>query len=1341
MGEFLRWEGSECAGLVTVRRSSVLTGGGDTMRKLWGIALAGLLFWLASGLVLAQVLPTGSLTGIVEDPSGAAVVGAQVQVVDAATGKVYETRSGADGHFQIANLPPGNYRVTVSMSGFQTAVYSGVQIIVGRVYDLRVQLKVGQLSATVVVEAGQEVLQTAQTSVGTTVTGEAITRLPFTSRDTLDLALADPGAQTAGRPRNSSFEGLPKGSINITLDGINVQDNLLKSNDGFFSIIRPRVDAIAEFNITTAASDAASAGEGAVQINFVSQRGSNAFHGGAWEYLRNDFLNSNYYFNNLNGLPRQVMRLNQFGYKVGGPILKDKLFFFTDLDVYTFPQSLQRTQTILNNNAAHGLFTYAVSTVPASTPPWVTCDATKKTCTANLLQMGQNFGGPGARDTFVARILDAMLSAESAPGVKLNAAPSLFQDSLSFLNRGTSTRYFPDLRLDWNITQNHSFEFVYHYNSFNSSPDFLNGFDPVLPVPPFTTNVGSQVSNRNLFVGAWRWTIGVNKSNELRFGIQSAPVSFFPDQPLSFYPTAQTNLGQVHVRPIFGPAANNLMNEPFLAYATQGRNFALGQLIDNFAWTRGTHNMAFGVSMTEIMANEFFASPLVRTVFLGLSNADPLFTQFNSSNLPGISAADLTTAANLYGVLTGRVINYTGSVFLNPATRQFQTGFPEKIDIHQFEMGLYAQDSWRVRPTLTVNYGLRWEYEGIPSDQLNEFFNLAGGVVGVYGVSGLNNLFKPGTLQGSTPVYVLNGSSPWWKPYYKGFAPSLGLAWQPPFQNSWWQKIFGKTGDTVFRAAYGVSYSREGLNNFLSLGPSNPGFFGTQFMTPVAASPGPGQFVAGSVQLQNFSFDNVAQNPAQFNTSFPLSATSGNGVNAFAPDLRMPFIQSWTVGVQRALGQNMALEIRYVGNHATRLWRQVNLNEVNIFENGFLNEFRNALTNLQICQQNASACLAAQQAAGVPASGRTTNSFANWGLSGQQPLPILTAAFTGSTSGSQTNANFRSGTFVSFLQNGLAGAFANSLALGSITFWNNMVAAGFPSNFWIVNPDARGGSFLLYNGAQSTYNALQVIVRRRPSKGLQFDASYNFSKSLTDYYANSSVSFNQPRTLRDPHLNKGPAPFDIRHAFKLTGLYDFPFGRGNWRTPYGFVNKLIEGWQLSTITRWQSGRVTLLTSGLGGTFNQNDPGIIMNGVTTQQLQAQLGVFKTATPAPGAVWYVPFSLLDSNHQRANPAILQSCNRPGQFCNFVFFYGPPFFKADIGVGKRTYITEQVNFEIRAEFLNAFNNANFFWAGDAAAVATTQSIQSTSFGRIFNAYQDISTTDDPGGRIVQLVFRINF
>ncbi len=1334
-----------------------------TMVRVSAFLLVLTLVFFVGG-VSAQA-PTGSLRGLTTDPSGAAVVGAEVKVTDNATHAEYATVSGADGQFTVANLNPGVYTVTVTMKGFRKGVFADVKIIVSQIYDLAAKLEIGELTNTVVVEAGQEVVETQSATVGASITGRAITELPFTSRSVLDLATLMPGAATTGRARQTSFDGLPKGALNITYDGINAQDNLLKSNDGFFTITRPSVDAVEEFSISTAANGAEEAGQGAVQIKVETKRGGNAFHGGVWEYFRNDALNANYFFNNESTpqVPKQKQRLNQYGYKIGGPILKDKLFFFTDFDFYSSPQSRSFTRQILTQDAANGQFTYATAGTTAQVVPagntWTTCVASSPRnsngpgCTVDLAKyIAANPGPTGltfVNDPSIKTLLANVEAARSAVSVGAPFNPWL--DNVIYNQPGTGSRKFPDFRFDWQAAKNHQITAIYHYSHFTSSPDFLNNLNPFLPAAPFSKLFGSQISNRNQYTVAWRWNIGTNKSNEVRFGFQTALVAFFPDEDPSQYPVAQTNLGNIIVRPALNaglfPGATATANfQPFLGFNAQGRNTPLGTILDNFSWTKGKHSLTFGGDATEIRFHQFLkGGRLVQTANIGVAAADAAAAAFPATNFPGINSTSQTGLTQLYGVLTGRLSSYSGVISVDPAKKQFVPGASNLQAGKQHEFGIYATDSYRVRPTLTLNYGLRWEYQASPYDTLNDSFSTVNGYADVFGISGANNLFKPGTLAGAATTFQLNNGRTWYNTDMHDFAPSVGLAWQPNTSLPLLRRIFPGGGKTVFRGGYSITYTREGFNNWDTIAFTNPGVDGQIFANALALPPGSncgtapapatgsGVYNAGCVTLNGTlggQLQSLQTNPASFPATgaFPMVAFSGQQVTAFDPNLRTPRVQSWSVGIQRQLSQDTVLEVRYVGNHGTGLWRLDNINEVNILENGFLGEFNNAKANL--------AC-----------NGGT--SFSPTAKPCDVPLPILTAAF-----GSATSANFSSSQFITSLNNGVPGAFANTLAFTS-TFMCNLVGkaalpgvtcpasapagpTAFPVNFFVANPFATSGAFRLYNGTQSTYNALQIEVRRRISHGLQLSANYAFSKALTNYYADSSINQSSFTTLRNQQNDKGPSPWDLRHVLKADGIYEFPFGPGHrWSTPNGFVNRVIGGWQISSIQRLQSGRNFLLTSGLGGTLNQNDPGVILNGITPNQLQSMLGVRKTAD---GKVFYVPANLI-SGTGTADFTKIAPCNTPGQLCSRIFLTGPKFYRADFSLAKKTNITERVNFEIRAEALNAFNNIDFYFPNNASTSVNTVSVSGTSFGRITDAFQDPNTTDDNGGRILQLVFRINF
>src|SRR5256714_10364675 len=236
-------------------------------------------------IVSAQVTTSGRLTGVVTDSQGALVPAANVEAIQTETKTTFTTRANGEGGWSIPSVPNGTYTITVSAPNFKKTVLQNVKVDVGQPTSANATLEPGGANEQVVVAAGGEILQTESSSVSTTITGRQISELPFATRDALQLVLTLPGVQTPGAPRTSSINGLPKGSVNITLDGANIQDNFLRSSDGFFAQIQPKSDAVQEVTVSTAAPGAESSGDGAVQIRFVTRSGAPEFHaGGLWAY-------------------------------------------------------------------------------------------------------------------------------------------------------------------------------------------------------------------------------------------------------------------------------------------------------------------------------------------------------------------------------------------------------------------------------------------------------------------------------------------------------------------------------------------------------------------------------------------------------------------------------------------------------------------------------------------------------------------------------------------------------------------------------------------------------------------------------------------------------------------------------------------------------------------------------------------------------------------------------------------------------------------------------------------------------------------------------------------------
>src|SRR5215510_3590120 len=310
-----------------------------------------------SGLAVAQTT-SSRITGTITDPAGAAIPRANVAATNVETGVSFKTVTGAQGEYGIPALPAAKYKIAVSATGFRTGVVSEVKLDAAVPATVNLKLEVGSVTETIEVTGTSDVVQSASATVSSTLVGRQLVELPTTTRNLLELVITQTGTQTPGTPRTSSINGLPKGSVNISIDGLNVQDNLLRSDDGFFTTVMPRTDSIEEVTISTAGAGAESAGEGAAQVKFVTKSGSNAFHGGAVWQNRNTFFNSNYYFNTIDRLQRDVINLNQTGVNLGGPIKKNKAFFFVNYEDFRLPQTYRVTAAVPNPEVLNGIFTY-----------------------------------------------------------------------------------------------------------------------------------------------------------------------------------------------------------------------------------------------------------------------------------------------------------------------------------------------------------------------------------------------------------------------------------------------------------------------------------------------------------------------------------------------------------------------------------------------------------------------------------------------------------------------------------------------------------------------------------------------------------------------------------------------------------------------------------------------------------------------------------------------------------------------------------------------------------------------------------------------------------------------
>jgi hypothetical protein len=1262
---------------------------------------------LAAGPAFAQGTASSSITGVVVDTDGGFVPGATVLVKNEATATEYTTISTANGTFTVPAVSVGTYTVTVSLQGFKTAIAKGVVVTAGVPGTVRVVVEVGGVTETVVVLGATELIQTQSAASSTVVNTKSITSLPVNSRSGLDFTQFLPGVQTASSIRNSTVNGLPQSSISITLDGVNIQDNTLKTTDGFFAIVSPRLDAIEEVSLTAAAQGADSTGQGGVQIRFTTRSGSNQFSGSGYYFFQNDFLNSNRYDNMVRGLPKPELVLHQPGVRQGGPVVvpglydgRGKAFFFVNFESTYQPSQITTNSNLLLADAANGIFRYNggpagginLYALAAANGQLATPDP----IVFRLLQDIQNSTGPGG-GTF------------SELTGNLNAQRYTFQQNVG------APVYYPTFRFDYNLTSAHKISGTWYRQRFtDTSYDTTNSRQPRWPGFPV---YGTQGSWREAYTGAFRSTLTDTVVNEARVAYSGAPVQFAPYYNRAMFtgPLANqggfalgtTALGTTDAGPNVTPS---------------GRNATTLTIADTLTWLKGNHNLSLGGEWGQYdVWLDTYGSRAVPSVAFGIHTSDPAQAMFNNAaNFPGSSATDRNNAAALYAMLTGRVTSIGATARLDAGTGQYVYMGNSRAEGRLRQADFFVQDNWRARPNLSLNLGVRYAVQA-PFYALNNSYSTAT-VDDIWGVSGYKpgcdmsnptpatcNIFQPGVMTGSTPTYQNLGAGV--KAYntdWNNFAPSVGVNWTPTARGSFLSKLLGESGDTSISGGFSRAFDRRGMNDFTGVFGSNPGLTLT-----ATRSPGNGNLTV-PLNLRDGYLGPPATcppPPAPKPTGCLLAApeypltnqVATEDIAIFDPNLQVPFSDTWTVGFQRALGQKSAVEIRYVGTRSREQWETFNYNEPNIHENGFLTEFLNAQANLQ-----------AHISQGCGTTGNPACSFAYRGPgTGTVPLPIYLAFFSGvpiaqggqcgssaACAAMYNSSSWRSSSFINPLGRfdgdpfTPAGTSASSGLAGDPTRQANSIRAGLPANFFRVNPDMLGGAEATGNRGFTSYNALQLQYRRRLSEGVQFDANYAFSKG----YDSTHYSFRVPRLSTRTAGGEG----DVTHAFKATGVWELPFGQG--RRFAGNVgtgmDRLVGGWQLSGTTRLQSGRLFDLGNvrvvGMSHDDVQKMFRLRMESDTIVYAWPQdiidetIKAFSTSATSPTG-----YGALGAPSGRyfapANgPDCLETIDEDYGECGVrsLVVTGPLIANVDLSLRKRVNITGRVVYEFSLDVFNVFN-----------------------------------------------------
>ncbi len=1228
-----------------------------------------------------------SIRGAVKDASGAAVPGARVEAKHTRTGVVSNVKTNDDGLYVFPALPTGEYSLSTEVSGFKKSTLNKVILEVGGRLSLDFALEIASTADSIEVVADAKMdLAYATSTVSGVVEGRRVVELPVTSRNALTLATTMAGSY------GGNYNGARIGTLNIQLDGVNVQD--ARVNAGRSSTFFLSTDRIEEFRIVTSPADA-ELGRGSAQLQMITRSGTNELHGSLFEYHRNTVLNANTFFNNLQGsnadgspiAPRNILVRNQFGGRVGGPVVlpkvydgRNKTFFHFLYESERVRQKNRVTRTVFTDTARSGIYRYfpgqqngnasaLIPTVDFQGNPLRPSNASGGLQSINLYSYDANRTGPD-RTGLVKSMLDLMPS----PNV-FNVGDGLNTAGYSWIQPASSDRDQFNVKIDHNFNAQHRAMFSWNKETSSSFNGFQSQRFPGAPGGDLNQPDASYAFK--LFS-----VVRSNITNEFSIGVlRSRSQSLAPWE----VPGGLDALPRINNTPFLLDFVS--VTDPILTdNDPQGRFTPNYQWSDNLSWINGKHAFKAGAAVWFVSSNGYNSFDVMPRVNLGQG----IVPVANFANIPGLGI-NRTGAENVLNDLAGSV-NQTIQAFNSPggANPVYLNGEYKARVWKSREQFYYFKDDWRVSKSVTLNLGVRYEYYQPTYDKNGKTANVVGGVAGIYGISGTDAsaLFRPGATGGSlTNIELVGPRTPnenrgLFKPDRNNFAPAVGLSWALPW--------FG-LNKTIFRAGYSMGYERHSLRVIDVFSGDQPG-------------------------LRNRVVRNTSQFTQLANVSLPVVPTERplqtvpvtdrlQTVRAIDDNLRQPYVQNWNASLQRELPGGLLLDLRYVGNKGTRLLRATNLNETNIVENGILDAFMQARSGQESPLLN-------------------------------RLLQGLRGTATGSTF-MRTNA-----TLAGYLANNSVGAFANYLNSQNVGGRNGglLATGGFPENFVVVNPQFAAAT-VLGNFASSTYHSFQVDVSKRFSKGLSMQANYTWAKALGEEEGAGQEMLDSYRTLRDRSIEKRLLTFSVPHIFRSNWIYDLPIARGS----SGWKKQVFGGWQVGALFNAFAGEPITWTSGRSS-FN-NFSGDNTASFTTA-LPSKVG--RIEKRGNGVFFFPDYEVVpdpqvggitDLNGVRGRSIMLAVKDKrtdqivavnpaPGTLGNapLAYFQGPGYFALDMNLLKTVTIRERYRLQIGATADNVLNRV-FFTDRDLYQT----SINATNFGQI--------TGTDTGPRIIIVSARLSF
>ena len=1329
-------------------------------------AVLSFLFAFACALAptgFAQTGTTGTVIGTVSDPSGAAVTSATVVLRNKATNLEVTQPTNASGEYTFVNVAPGEYQVSVKKDGFRTSTVTALTVEVAKSYTVDVKLELGQVSESVTVNTEARVeLQTTDAQVGDVIGGTTLQRLPTLTRDASELLTLQPGTTPYDTPANGGFgnnggtvAGARSDQNSISMDGIDITDNTVGGGATATNFIPTGVESLEEFRVgvSNATEDFSRSSGG--NITLVSKSGGNAFHGDGYWFHQSDGYNANSW--DLNHTPsgtnsftrKTPFKDNREGVSVGGPVFKDKTFFFSNYEVRRFPSASQVTHIVPTANLRNGILSFADAT-----------GVVRQYDLATSTACGPNGGlacdprGIGISPTIQKLYnLNPQGNSTSLPGIDGNNTTGFTASAATPVKDDYVT-----FRLDHNFSDKAHFfgRYIYSRNLNVTS----NQIDTLNNKTIATTGNDTRGDGA---IGALDYAFNSFTSNTIRFGWIRSRV-FLPGLSPSAsattlaLPGTSTSAGFIALAP--GLAQTGLIDVPIdvdtQRARTQGNFQRNKQLVDNFTHIKGQHTITAGgdIRWLPLIAqrNDKVVGSLASLV--ATEDADVFGTNQSipAANRPPSCSATVTTFCltatdvlrwdRLYAATLGIVDNVNVLAVRDGSLNPQPFGTPLIANTNQRAYDMYVQDTWRLRSDLTLTLGVGYGWQTPPTEahgqQTFEINNSTGQILTAAGyIQQKEQAAEAGQIFNPTIGYLPirdSGRSSIWNTDYGDVAPRVSVAWNPSFSDGIRGKAFG-TGKTVIRAGFGIYYDR--INNVQSVEIPQLGVGFAQTLVDALplcnfnATPGPGCVTSGAnVTPGSASFrvgvDGNLPVPTVPAVSSPIVPGIGGETLSFAvdPNFKVGKSYSFDFTIQRELPGNMLMEVGYIG----RMGRDLP-NSVDFDSSPY--QFLDKSSGQTFAQ--AFQAVEKQLAAGVAPTAVTSQAWFENQLPGVNALAVNAGGCANAAlSETQCIVSANLGAFQSFSVGSVFGGIDTARSsLGMQTFNNHQIDFAL---------------FMRTHNDLSNYNAATVTLRKRPSHGLSFDLNYTFSKSL-DQVGTVQNNAGTYATSFNPNFQYGPSLFDRPNVFNAFFNYDLPAGHGHrFSFNNSVLDKVIGGWYTSGVFRAATGTpLTVADGDLGGglfgnglsaipTAGNGFGGSVHGTVCSSNGFGSNGdgpncSHPSGTPAPSGTGLNLFANPGAVAADFRPVDISADGRDGTGNPL---RGPSFWNFDARLGKVTSFHERFKIEFSADFFNLFNHVNFF--------APSLNLQNpATFGVI--SQELIPADRTQGSRWIQLGLRVSF